>query len=301
MRYSQIRAFHYVATCGGFSRAAETLGLTQPAISEQVRKLESDHDILLFNRNRKQVTLTPVGEELLICTRRLFEVEDQITEVLSENRAALDGKLRIIADSAFHLTDRLKAYRKRHPKVFISVRTGNTTEIVEALRSYDAEIGVVGSLNPGPDMEVRSLGASPIIAFAAKTLIPDMPQAMSLAQLATYPLIFREAGSRTRQKLEKAAAARNIELVPAIEVEGREAVQEVVAAGAGVGFVSEAEFGYDARLARITISDADMAMSESLVCLRQRSNVRTIRRFMDIIAEGTAEPGTEKPSAAPVG
>ncbi|QIE44274.1 LysR family transcriptional regulator [Pseudohalocynthiibacter aestuariivivens] len=286
MRYSQIRAFHHVATCGGFSRAAEALGLTQPAISEQVRKLESDHDVLLFNRDRKQVTLTPVGDALLICTKKLFEVEDQITEVLSENRTALDGNLRIIADSAFHLTDRLKAYRKRHPKVFISVRTGNTTEIVEALRSYDAEIGVVGSLNPGPDMEIRSLGVSPIIAFAAKTLIADRPDAMTLAQLAKYPLIFREAGSKTRQQLEKAAAERNIPLTPAIEVEGREAVQDVVAAGAGVGFVSEAEFGYDARLARITISDVDMTMTESLVCLRQRGDVRTIRSFMDIIAEG---------------
>ncbi len=297
MRYSQIRAFHHVASCGGFSRAAEALGLTQPAISEQVRKLESDHDVLLFNRDRKQVTLTPVGEELLICTKKLFEVQDQISEVLSENRAALDGKLRIIADSASHLTDRLKAYRKRHPKVFISVRTGNTTEIVEALRRYDAEIGVVGSLNPGPDMEVRSLGASPIIAFAAKTLIPDLPEAMTLAQIAKYPLIFREAGSKTRQKLEKAAAARNVALIPAIEVEGREAVQDVVAAGAGVGFVSETEFGYDARLTRISIADAEMAMSESLICLRQRNTVRTIRSFMDIIAEGAPHPNMPKASA----
>ena len=75
VRYVQLRAFHYVATCGGFSRAAEELPLTQPAISDQVRKLEEEYDILLFNRMRKQVTLTSAGEALLQITRRLFDCE----------------------------------------------------------------------------------------------------------------------------------------------------------------------------------------------------------------------------------
>ena len=77
MRYVQLRAFHYVAISGGFSRAAEELLLTQPAISDQVRKLEEEYDVLLFNRQRKQVVLTPAGERLLVITRRLFDNEQQ--------------------------------------------------------------------------------------------------------------------------------------------------------------------------------------------------------------------------------
>ena len=83
MRYVQLRAFHYVAISGGFSRAAEELLLTQPAISDQVRKLEEEYDILLFNRQRKQVTLTPAGEKLLTITRRMFDTESQALELLS--------------------------------------------------------------------------------------------------------------------------------------------------------------------------------------------------------------------------
>src|SRR5690606_35381641 len=81
MRYVQLRAFHYVAVCGGFSRAAEELYLTQPAISDQVRKLEEEYDILLFNRHKKQVSLTPQGERLLEITRRLFDNENQALEL----------------------------------------------------------------------------------------------------------------------------------------------------------------------------------------------------------------------------
>jgi len=282
MRYSQIRAFHYVAVHGGFSRAAEAMSLTQPAVSEQVRKLEADHDVLLFHRGQRQVTLTPVGAQLLICTKKMFEIEEQIGEVLSENRTALEGRLRIIADSAFHLTSRLRAFRQRHPRVFISLRTGNSAQITRALRSYDAEIGVVGALDPGTDMDSRDLGTSPIVAFAARDMAATLPAAMSLREIAAHPLVFREDGSKTRQEVERAAAAAHITLSPAIEATGREAVREVVAAGAGIGFVSAAEFGHDDRLAPITISGADLTMSERLICLRQRRDVRLIRSFMDL-------------------
>jgi aminoethylphosphonate catabolism LysR family transcriptional regulator len=280
MRYSQIRAFHYVAVCGGFSRAAEALSLTQPAVSEQVRKLESNHDVLLFNRDRKQITLTPAGERLLLTTKKFFEVEQQISDILSENRAALEGTLRIMADSAFHLTHRLKEFRIKHPNVLVSVQTGNTADILKALRNYDTEIGVAGSPNPGSDMEIVSLGTSPIVAFTAKDFFESPRRAMSFKELAQHPLVFREKGSKTRQKLEEEGLRQGISLTPAFEVEGREAVQEIVAAGAGIGFVSEAELGNDARLVKIPLNCPQLTMTESLIHLKQRSDVRLIRAFM---------------------
>ncbi len=280
MRYSQIRAFHYVAISGGFSRAADALSLTQPALSEQVRKLESAHDVLLFNRDRKQVTLTPAGERLLLSTKQFFEVEQQISDILSENSAALEGTLRIMADSAFHLTQRLNAFRAKHPKVLVSVRTGNTADILTALRNYDTEIGVVGSPDPGADMEIVSLGTSPIVAFTSKGFLKTPQSAISLGELAQYPLVFREKGSKTRQKLEEEMLRQGIVLKPAFEVEGREAVQEIVAAGAGIGFVSEAELGSDMRLIKLSLDCPQLTMAESLIHLKQRSDVRLIRAFM---------------------
>ena len=89
MRQSQLKAFHNVALHGGFSRAAEALFLTQPAISEQVRKLEQDHDVLLFERKRKRVQLTQVGERLFRLTKQYFEIEQQIEDFMSETGAAI--------------------------------------------------------------------------------------------------------------------------------------------------------------------------------------------------------------------
>ncbi len=281
MRHSQLKAFHYVALYSGFSNAAKELFLTQPAVSEQVRKLEQDHDVLLFHRNRKRVNLTPEGEHLFLLTKKYFEIEQQIDEYISQARATVDGTLRIIADSAYHVTDILGSFRAQYPKIFVSLRTGNSEEVLEKLRSYNAEIGIVGSRPAGNDMETLDLGSTEIVAFAARNFLPLKKTRMKLTELAKLPLVFREPGSKTRQKLESEARERGVTLSPAIEAEGREAVREVVASGAGIGFVSRAEYGNDERLALIDLEDIDIRMSETLIYCAQRSDVRVIRAFMD--------------------
>lgn len=281
MNYSQIRAFHYVAIEGGFSKAAERLSLTQPAVSEQVRKLESDHDVLLFNRERKQITLTPIAEDLLLATKQLFEVEERIDDLLSESRRELQGHLRVMVDSAFHLTERLVRFRKKYPEVTVSVRTGNTEDVLASLRNYDVEIGVVGSQDPGSDMCVESLGSSDIVAVAAKSFLNRRIDRLTLSELKEYPLVFRERGSKTRQKLEDEALRAGVLLKPEVVVDGREAMLEIVASGIGVGFVSSAEFGNDPRLVKMGLTDLSLSMNESLVYLQQREGQRTIRSFIN--------------------
>lgn len=281
MRFVQLRAFHYVAICGGFSRAAEELFLTQPAISDQVRKLEEEYDILLFNRQRKQVTLTPAGEKLLAITRRLFDCQQQALDLLSESRALRSGTLRIVADSAHHLLGILGAFRERHPGVRIEMRAGNSETVIESLFRYDADIGVLGDVPSGRGFEVVRLGSTPIVAFVAADQPAARRASLSIADLAALPLVLRERGSKTRRKLEDAAAAEGIELAASIEAEGREAVREIVASGAGVGVVSQAESGVDPRLVTIPIDGPEMLMEETLVCLTERAQGKLVRAFLD--------------------
>jgi aminoethylphosphonate catabolism LysR family transcriptional regulator len=289
MRYVQLRAFQYVAICGGFSRAAEALLLTQPAISDQVRKLEEEYDILLFNRNKKQVALTKSGEQLLEITRRMFDIEQQALDLLSESRALRSGTLRIIADAAHHLLHILALFRQKYPGIRVSLRSGNTETVVASLYSYEADVGVLGQVPAGRDFNILKLNSTPIIAFAATSHPLAAKGSVTLKDLAREPLVMREKGSKTRQKLEEMVAADGIQLRPVIEAEGREAVREIVASGGGVGFVSKAEFGQDSRLAPITIEAPDVLMDEALICLRERSGGKLVRAFFDVAEEATAD------------
>ncbi|UPH70453.1 LysR substrate-binding domain-containing protein [Abyssibius alkaniclasticus] len=282
MRHAQLRAFHAVALHGGFSRAGEVLHVTQPAISDQVRRLEQEYDILLFHRDKKQVRLTARGQALLEITNRLFAAEGQALEFLSESRGAMQGRLRIMVDSAHHVLGLLARFRQDNPLVAIEINTGNTAQVVAALQSYKADVGILGDAPDSPGLATRNLGASPIVAFAARRMNLPAECGMTLAELAEYPLILREKGSKTRQKLDEAAARLGLTLVPAVEAEGREAVREIVAAGAGIGFVSQAEFGLDQRLQIIPILGQTLLMDEALVCLRDRAQTRLISAFMGL-------------------
>lgn len=281
MRYVQLRAFHHVAIHGGFSRAANELLLTQPAISDQVRKLEEEYDVLLFSRQRKQVVLTPAGEQLLAITRRMFETETQAMELLSESRALRAGRLSIMADAVHHILPVLSAFRERYPGVRVVLRAGNTETIGRALASYEADIGVIGDMPPARDTESLRLNSSTILACVARGHPLAAAGTVPLASLVQYPLVGREQGSKTRKKVEEAAEAQGIDLTFAIETEGREAMREIVAMGLGVGFVSEAEFGHDARLARLAIAGPPMTMDEVMLCLKERAETKAIRAFFE--------------------
>lgn len=290
MRYVQLRAFHYVAICGGFSRAAEALFLTQPAISDQVRKLEDEYDVLLFNRHKKQVTLTHQGQRLLEITHRMFDTEQQALDLLSESKVLRSGTLRIVADAAHHVLQVLGNFREQFPGIQITVRGGNTATVISSLFAYEADLGVLGEIPEGRDFEILRLNSTPIVAFVAGSHPLAGRRSVTVEELSKHPLIMRERGSKTRHKLETMAQTLGVTLKPAIEAEGREAVREIVASGAGVGFVSSAEFGHHGRLAPIQIEGPQIMMDEALVCLRERAGGKLVRAFWKI-AEDLARPG----------
>ena len=280
MRYTQIRAFHQVATHGGFSEAARQTDQSQPALSDQVRRLEQDYDVLLFRRDGRRLRMTAAGEALFHRTKRFFDVENEIAQHLSQSRTVLAGHLRIMADSTVHVLPALRVFHARHPKVRVEIRNGNSAQVLEALRNYDVEFGVLGDLDPAPDLDICPLGTAPIMAISGTGMGPDVPAALGLDALVHYPLVFRERGSQTRQRIEAAARNQGITLRPVLEVAGREAMREVVAFGLGIGFISAAEIGHDPRIRSHRLDMPTLEMAESLIALKARRDLPLIRAFL---------------------
>jgi aminoethylphosphonate catabolism LysR family transcriptional regulator len=288
LRHSQLRAFHFVATYGSFSAAAEKLKISQPAVSEQVKKLEQNYDTLLFSRQNKKITLTDEGRKILLLTKQLFEVEQQIEDYISESGQELAGSIRIIADSASHVLNILAAFRKKYPKVKVILRSGNSEEVENALRSFNSEIGIMPNSSKKLDIGIKFLGSSKIIAFGEPEYLDTGKKILKMADLTKLPIIFREKGSNTRKIIEKEAKIQGVHLKPIIEVEGREAMRELVASGAGIGFVSEAEFVADSRVVKVNIQGEELIMDETVAFLKQRSNVRVIRNFLSLVDKHTS-------------
>ena len=281
MRYVQLRAFHNVCLTGGFSSAAKALNLSQPAISDQIRKLEEEYDTLLFHRQGRQVLPTEIGRGLLEITHRFFESESQAMELLSSHRAQLQGRLRVIVDSPIHLVHAINHFSAIHPEVQISFSSGNSDQVLRQLSDYKADIGVLGSNVKSTEFASFHLNTSPLIAFVHQSHKLANRRSINLKELSNQTVIIREKGSRTRSSIEQLLSANKLQLRNPMEAEGREAVKELVRAGIGLGIVSQAELGDDPVMVPLKLKGSTCDMTESLVCLRSRLQSRTIASFIE--------------------
>jgi len=295
--HAQLKAFHAVAVHGSFTRAAERLFLSQPAISDQVRKLEELYGVQVFHRNKRSVQLSELGERLLAITQRLFAAEGEAEELLSSSRALRSGSLTLAVDSPVHVLRYIARFNARYPGIRISLVTGNTDEALGRLFDYRADLAVVGRPVDDERLLCKTLSRGPLVAFVARNHPWASRAAITLADLDDLPMVLREQGSMTRQLLEAEMRRAGLRLRPAIEVEGREAVRELVLAGMGVGLVSAAELGDHPQVQALPIVDCQQQMTETLVCLREQRERRIIDTFLQMVDETLADtsPATGQP------
>lgn len=280
---AQLKAFHAVAVHGNFTRAAEQLCLSQPAVSDQVRKLEERFGVLLFNRNKRSVQLTELGERLLAITRRLFAAEREAEELLTSSRALQSGSLTLAVDAPMHLLPYIARFCERYPGIRVSLVTGNTDESLRRLFDYQADFAVLGRPVDDDRLIAHVLSSGPLVAFVADAHPWAGRDSIHLADLHQTPLVLREQGSMTRQMLEDEMHRLHLETRTAIEVEGREAVFEMVVAGLGVGIVSAAELGSSRGVHVLPILDFEPRMTETLVCLKEQGARRVIGAFLEVV------------------
>jgi len=290
MHYVQLRAFHAVATYGGFSKAANQLCLTQPAISDQVRKLEEYFGVLLFHRHKRTVRPTELGEQLMTITRRMFAVESEAIQLLSESKMLRTGFLNIAADAPLHVIKMISEFRTEFPGIEISLKRGNSDTVLKQLHDYSADIGVVATRPIDDTVAIVPLRRDPIVCFVPNDHPWAQRSSIRAKDLTEQPLVLREKGSTTRKRVEEMFMGKNIKAKVVMIAEGREANREAVAAGIGIGIVSGPEFGHDSRLTALPISDTKMEMEEYLVYLKERKHLRLIDAFLKTVDEHINDP-----------
>jgi aminoethylphosphonate catabolism LysR family transcriptional regulator len=286
--HAQLKAFHAVAQQGSFTVAAQKLFLTQPAISDQVRKLEERYGVMLFHRNKRSVKLTDLGERLLGITQRLFAVEMEAQELLQDSQALQTGSLTLAVDAPVHVLPQIARFCERYPGITVKIETGNTDESLHRLFNYQADLALLGRDVSDDRLLSIPLRSDSFVAFVALSHPWASRGSITLADLHDTPLVLREPGSVTRQIVEEEMNRLGLKIRPAIQVEGREAAREAVVVGIGVGVVSAAEFGSDSRVIALPILDCTRRMTETLVCLPEQSSRRVVATFLEMVNEGLA-------------
>jgi LysR family transcriptional regulator, low CO2-responsive transcriptional regulator len=289
MRYSQWRAFDAVAREGSFSRAAVRLGITQPAVTLQIKALETACSVALLRRDGRRVTPTDAGRNLLAMTRRMFEIEAEMRAFLGATTALKRGVVRLSADGPHIALDLVARFRARHPGVKVMVGFGNAGTVWKDLQEERADAIVIA--NPPRDHSIQTV---PLLRQSLMALLPrDHALAgrrhLRLADLRSESLVLREVGSNTRRTLERAFRRAGLRPQSMLELGSREAVREAVAMRLGVGFLFEREAIDDARSVAVRLGGIEASSFDTLAFRRSDGGRTLIAALLRIAGELAAD------------
>ncbi|CAG9198134.1 LysR family transcriptional regulator [Paraburkholderia tropica] len=272
MQYAQLRAFHAVAEHGGFSRAAQALSLTQPAVSDHVKRLEQDFGVKLFERAPRGVELTDLGRRLYAVTRQMVGGERAARRLLESAGALESGELALVADAPDLAIKLVGAFRRRYPGVVVKLAIANATECMRRVMASEVDAAITAAHQVHSRLETRVLREEPLVAVVPADSAAAKKRRMSYEELIREPMIFREAHSVTQQLLEAELVRKGLQVHPVLYVDGREALQTAIAQGLGAGVIAGAEFGESRRIRAIALVDCQVRMVESLTRLADSSS-----------------------------
>lgn len=238
-----LRSFTAVAELRSFSRAAETLFMSQPAVSKAVRELEQQVGLALLDRSARPVALTEAGGVLLGHARRLFADERAAEHALSQLRELETGSLAVGASSTigiYLLPPAIARFHRRFPRIRLFLDIGNTQQIVEHLRAAALDVAFVEGPVEGDDLLVEPWRDDELVVIAPPEHALAQAGPTSLARLLAEDFVLREVGSGTREVIELALRARGAALTVPLELGSTEAIKRAVIAGMGLAIVSVA-------------------------------------------------------------
>lgn len=280
MNTSRYRAFVAVAHHGSLSAAARALGVSQPSVSGQISTLERQSRVELFHRRGYRMTLSDAGQKLLAIAQKLLTLESEAEFLLRDSGQLNQGILKLGAVGPFHVTEMVAAYRERFPGMHISIRMGNSQQVLHDLENYATDIAVLAGQYKHAGLLSIPYACHPIILFAPRSHPLARFDSVPIHALQGVQLIQREQGSTTRAALENALQAAQVQARTDIEIGSREAIREAVARGLGVGAVSEAEFIADARYKPLRIQGDPATTSTYVYVLKERFSSVLLRSFM---------------------
>ena len=251
----QLKVFEAVARHLNYTRAAEELHLTQPAVSMQVKQLEESLGVALFEQLGKRVHLTEAGTEVLGYARSVTQQLDELEGVLHRMKGLGGGRLRIsVATTAnYFIPTLLGSFSRRYPDVTVSLDVTNRETLLRQLAENTVDLVVMGQPPVEADVEAEAFMDNPLVVVAPTDHPLAKKKKIPLARLQEETFLVRESGSGTRIAMERFFNERGMKLKTGMEVGSNEAIKQSVQAGLGLGLLSRATIEQELALKRLVV------------------------------------------------
>jgi LysR family transcriptional regulator, low CO2-responsive transcriptional regulator len=253
----QLDVFEAVARNLSFTRAANELHLSQPAVSMQVRQLEEVVGLPLYEKLGRRIALTEAGRELYHYSRAISSQLQEMGEVLESMRGLSRGRLHVaVASTVNYFAPRLLAtFHERYPGIKLNLEVTNRQTLVRMLETNGVDLVLMGQPPEGVDTESEPFMDNPLVVVAP----PRHPLAgepgISLGRLAEEVFVMREPGSGTRQAMERFFSEQGLSIHQGMQMTRNEAIKQSVRAGLGVSIVSLHTIELELETGRLVVLD----------------------------------------------
>jgi DNA-binding transcriptional LysR family regulator len=242
LNLNQLKIFYFAAKYESFSAAAEALSITQPAVTKQIQQLQATYGLKLLNRFGRKMVLTDAGEALYRFADQIFQIESQAEESLRDFQQRRSGRLRIHASESFgayYLPFITNLFRKKYPKIHISVIIFTNQEIIENTVRLENDLGFISYPTDHKKLVIHEvleerlvLIVPPSHPFAKRKLLE--PQ-----KLEGQSIIMHEKGSASRDIVDEFIKENDLSVSIFLELSNNEAIKRAVEQGIGISLISE--------------------------------------------------------------
>ncbi len=255
----QLQVFEATARLLSFRKAADELHLSQPAVSMQIKQLEGNIGLPLFEKLGKQIYLTEAGREIYHYSRSVGQLLIEAEEVIDGLKGAHQGRLIIsVASTAnYFVPTLLGVFHERFPGVTVSLDVTNREILLQQLSENIVDLVVMGQPPPNAGLEAGTFMENPLVIIAPPDHILAKQKNIPLKRLEDEVFLTREPGSGTRGAIERFFNEHDIHLNTGMEIASNEAIKQSVQAGLGLGLLSRDTLAMELALKKLVILDVE--------------------------------------------
>lgn len=293
---SEIRAFNAVVEHGNFTRAASALEVSQPAVTAQIRKLESRSGYYLLERTPSGFELTNHGKRLYQVSRQYTDLGNALDAVLSTDIQTPLPSIKVATASALIFMPLLAQFRQQYADTRIDINSISSADCLSQVLNREVDIGLFPLAEKHASLSSFEFHRHNLVAIVPKSSPLSELKTVSIKALAKYPLIFSAHSCYTQLCLDKLLLAHKVVAHSHIRLDHRHEICEAVIHDLGIGFAFEHDIRPDTRFVSLAIMEASEPAIEHVVWLKNRSIMPAVQEFVQLALEQIASTSNESPS-----
>jgi len=293
MRFEHLKTFHRVALTGSFTKAARSLNLSQPAVSQHIQLLEHSLGIVLLDRQGRKIRPTKEGEVLLYCTDRLFNLYEEIKNLLEAQNSLKHGRIAVGSSNVmgtYYLPQIIKLYNDQYPGINIDLRLGNSAYVLQKVLEGVVDIGIAGKIGDFPRLTEHFVHRERLLVVSSPQHKFPTNKKIGVDELLEMSFISREQGTLARIVVERWFKKHCAKSYPirSIELENTEAAKKIVQQGYGFTIIPECTVKRELEnglLTEIDVHTMDLHIDLYVYYLKGKVFSKAVQRFLNTLSE----------------